>query len=108
MIMAADTFTETPVIEIAGKHTQAQLGKALLEAAQRARESDRCTNVTSGGQVIAAVVPFAVGDARDVYTLLDPPAKTGKIIKRGEPIPVPGPGVQLALDTGEPVGEPAS
>jgi hypothetical protein len=103
MIMAAEILTETPAIEIAGRHTQSALGKALLEAAQRAREADRVTWITSGGTKIAAVVPEYVGDAKDPGSPHDP-VITGKVV----PKPLPSPAVQLALDTGEPVSEPAS
>jgi hypothetical protein len=96
MIMAAGTLTETPAIEIAGKHTQASLGKAMLEATQRARESDRCTYITSGGAKIAAIVPLYVGDASDLDSPHDP-VITGKVV----PKPVEGPAVQLALDSGD-------
>jgi hypothetical protein len=99
----AAILTETPEIEIAGKHTQAQLGKALLEAAGRAREDDRCTYITSGGTRIAAVVPLYVGDASDLDVPHDP-VLTGKIV----PKPLPPGQVQLVLNTGEPSGEPAS
>jgi hypothetical protein len=93
----------TPQIEIAGRHTQAALGKALLEAAQRAREDDRVTWITSGGTKIAAIVPEYVGDAKDPDSPHDP-VLTGKVV----PKPLPPGQVQLELNTGEPADEPAT
>lgn len=97
---APTATTTTPEIEIASKHTQAQLGKALLEAAQRAREDDRLTWITSGGTRIAAVVSTYVGDAADPDAPHDP-VLTGKVVAR----PLPQPAVQLEL---EPSGETAT
>ena len=91
--MAAATISETPQIDIAAKHTQAQLGKALLDAAQRARQDDRTTYITAGGVKIAAVVPLYVGEAADLDVSHDA-MLTGKIVHR----PVTGPAIQLELE----------
>jgi len=101
--MAAFAPAETPEIEIASKHTAAQLGRALLDATARARETDRVTWITSGGTKIAAVVPLYVGDASDQDSPHDP-VLTGKVV----PKPLPPGQVQLVLHTGEPGDEPAT